>query len=590
MSPPADPPSPAPMTILRGTPASPGVVIARAVVLDPEEYRISRPTIGREDVAAELAALAAAFEGSIRDMEAERRQIAEKLGSDTAAIFDWHIGILAGDRIRSEVEELIRGKQFSAPHAVQTVMHDYLQRFRNLRDSVFASRDRDVQDVSRRLLRHLLGESQQRLSDLTERVAVVAHDLTPSQTAQLDPQVAVAVATDLGGSTSHTAIIAHSLGIPAVVGLKTVSSTVATGELLVVDGFHGVVVVNPDPPTLERARTDAEAFAVFERGLSSIRELPAETRDHVRVELLANIEFPHEAGMVADRGGDGVGLYRTEFLFIGSGGVSEAEHYEAYRQAGEALGGRVLTIRSIDVGADKYAPSNGELIERNPFLGLRSIRYCLQNLPMFKAQLRAVLRAAAEHNIRLMFPLVTSLMELRQAKMVLGEAVEDLEEAGLPFRRNIPLGIMIETPAAALECEAFAREVDFVSIGTNDLVQYTLAVDRANERVAPLYTASHPAVLKLIHSVIKTASKSGIGCSVCGEMASEPIYTMLLLGMGLRTFSVPAGDIPEIKKLIRSTTIRHAERIARRALRFETDRQVSSYLREETRKIMPEVV
>lgn len=580
------------MEIIKGISASPGVVIARAVVLDPEEYRVARPTVPADQVESELAALRQCFDASTRELQELRSAAKEKFGADTAAIFDFHLGILHSPKGAAvQAEELVRQKHSSAAFAVHAVMQLYQRRFRKMTDPVLAARAKDLQDVERRLLRHLLGPSTEGLADLTGPAVIVARDLTPSQTAQFDPAIVRGVATDLGGPTSHTAIIAHSLRIPAVVGLKTASSEVAPGDLVVVDGTHGVLIIDPDRDALARARAAAESIAVFELGLRDLRELPAVTLDGVRVELLGNIEFPHEAAMVVDRGGQGVGLYRTEFLYVvAEGRMTEEQHFEAYCRAGEALGQLVLTVRTIDVGADKYAPFEGEEVERNPFLGLRSIRYCLQNLGLFKTQLRAVLRAASRYNIRIMFPLVTSLMELRQAKMLLGEAMEDLEEAGVPFNRNVPIGIMVETPGTVLQCRAYAREVDFVSIGTNDLVQYTVAVDRSNERVASLYSASHPAVLILIQTVIKTAARSRIGCSLCGEMASEPIYTLLLLGMGLRSFSMPAGDIPEIKKLIRSTTIKNAERVAKRAMNFDTDRQVSSYLREETRKIMPEVV
>jgi phosphotransferase system enzyme I (PtsI) len=579
------------MELLKGISASHGVVIGEAVVLDPVDYRITRRTIGSNEVDEELSVLNSAFECSAREVELLRKEATEKLGTDTAQIFDFHLGMLTkSPRLRERARLLIEKDRFSAARAVQVVMQEYQSRFRDLHDSMFAARARDVRDVEERLLRHLLGEHRETIADFHRPVVVIAHDLAPSQTAQFDSKIVIGLATDVGGATSHTAIIAHSLRIPAVVGLKTATARVTNGDTLVVDGTHGVVVIRPDDETLARYRETAERFVALTELLRDIRDLPSETKDGTAVVLLGNIEFDHEAALVVECGGAGVGLYRTEFLYLSNRGrLTEEQHYEAYRRAGEALGGRVLTIRTIDVGADKYAGSDGNSLERNPVLGLRSIRYCLQNLPMFKTQLRAILRAAEKLPIRVMFPLVTNLMELRQAKMVLGEAMEDLEEAGVEFGRDIPVGIMIETPAAALQAAAFAKEVDFFSIGTNDLVQYTLAVDRANERVAPLFSPAHPAVLRLLRETIKTARSANIDCAMCGEMASEPIYTMLLLGMGLRAFSVAAGDIPEIKKLIRSTTVRQCERIFRKAMTFDTDRQVTNYVREETKKILPEV-
>lgn len=580
------------MELLKGISASHGVVIGEAVVLDPIDYRVTRRTIGESELGDELEALSTAFESSARELESLRKEATEKLGNDTAQIFDFHLGMLTkSPRLRQLAEALIRNDGFSAARAIQAVMQEYQARFRDMRDAMFAARARDVRDVEQRLLRHLLGERRQAVADFDRPVIVVAHDLSPSQTAQFNRDVVVGLATDVGGSTSHTAIIAHSHHIPAVVGLKTATSHVTNGDRVIVDGTHGVLIVRPDEEALQRYRQSAERFAELTELLRDVRDLPAETKDGTGVEVLGNIEFDHEAKLVVERGGVGVGLYRTEFLYLSNRGrLTEEQHFEAYRRAGEALGGRPLTIRTIDVGADKYAGTDGNSMERNPVLGLRSLRYCLQNLPMFKTQLRAILRVGAMHPVRVMFPLVTNLMELRQAKMVMGEAMEDLEETGVPFSRDIPVGIMIETPAAALQAAAFAKEVDFFSIGTNDLVQYTLAVDRANERVASLFSPAHPAVLRLLRETIKTAASSGIDCAMCGEMASDPIYTMLLLGMGLRAFSVAAGDIPEIKKIIRSTTIRQCERVYRKAMTFDTDRQVANYVREETKKILPEVV
>jgi phosphotransferase system enzyme I (PtsI) len=307
------------------------------------------------------------------------------------------------------------------------------------------------------------------------------------------------------------------------------------------------------------------------------------------ITLLSNIEFPYEAQTSIEKGAEGIGLYRTEFLYLRQEAEpTEEEHYAAYRQVIQAVGGRPVTIRTLDLGADKYTQAQARDPERNPFLGLRSIRFCLQNIDSFKVQLRAILRASAEGDVRVMFPLISSLMELRQAKMALGDAMEDLEEAGIPFRRDIPVGIMVETPAAATQIRELMREADFISIGTNDLIQYMLAVDRGNERVATLYTASHPSVLQMLRHIVRNAAQAERPCSLCGEMAGEPVYTLFLVGIGLRVFSMAPGDIPEIKKIIRSTTAAHAAKVARRALSFETDRQVSNYLRDETRKIAPE--
>jgi phosphotransferase system enzyme I (PtsI) len=313
------------------------------------------------------------------------------------------------------------------------------------------------------------------------------------------------------------------------------------------------------------------------------------TRDGHRIHLLSNIEFPQEAAVGVQKGGDGVGLYRTEFLFLRpEGAPSEEEQYLAYRQAIEGAQGRPVTIRTFDLGADKYTQQRSYEQERNPMLGLRSIRYSLQNLDMFKVQLRAILRASLHGRVRLMFPLINSLMEFRQAKMTVHDAREDLEDAGISVAKDIPVGMMLETPAAAIQVKEFCREVDFISIGTNDLVQYILAVDRGNERVSQFYNPSHPAVLRALRDVVRACTQTETDCSLCGEMAGQPLYTMFLLGLGLRTLSMAPANIPEVKKLIRLITMTQAQRVARRALSFETDRQVINYLRDETRKVLPE--
>jgi phosphotransferase system enzyme I (PtsI) len=580
------------MDIIKGIAVSPGVVIGEAVVLDRGMYQPKQRRVGEDQVQAEMALLDEAFKASLEEVYRLRQAATEQLGDETAAIFDWHVGVLGKDRhLRDQVEALITEKKHSAASAVSQVLYDYKQRFLKMKDPIFRERVEDVKDVEQRLLRNLLGEKTQQITDFGKPVIVIAYDLTPSQTAQMKPEHVIGLATDVGGMTSHTAIIAHSLRLPAVVGLGSATSKVNTGDSVIIDGTHGLVICLPNESTLARYREEEEKFRVFELGLKQLRDLPAVTRDDVKIQLLGNIEFPSEAHTCAENGAEGVGLYRTEFLYLrGNKEPTEEEHLEAYATALRACHPHPLTIRTMDLGADKYGPIREPEVERNPFLGLRSIRYCLQNLAMFKTQLRAVLRASTLGKVRVMFPLIISLMELRQAKMALGDAMEDLEEQSIDFERNIEIGIMVETPAAALQARQLAKEVDFFSIGTNDLVQYTLAVDRSNERVATSYTPTHPAVLRLIRDVLRTASRMDVDCAVCGEMAGEPIYTLLLLGLGLRRFSMVPGNIPQIKKLIRSTTIKHAERVAAKALSFETDRQVRNYLHDETAKLMPEVV
>jgi phosphotransferase system enzyme I (PtsI) len=577
------------MEILRGISVSPGIAIAEAVVLDAEEYRIPRRLIAAGESEDQCAIIDRAFATSIEELIVQRDELHGQLGQDAGDIFNWHVGVLKSPQISEQIKELIRNKNHAAAYATSIVMRTYQRRFQQMNDPLLAERVRDVQDIERRLLRHILGETREDLAHLTRPVAIVAHDLSPSQTAQLSRAKVVGVALDLGGAASHTAILLRGIGRPAVVGVTDLSSHVSGGDTVIIDGVNGLVVVAPDAPTLEQYRAQQQTYIRIRDELATLRDLPAVSEDGTRFQLLANIEFPEEVPVCLEQGADGVGLYRTEFLYLRSEREpTEEEQYAAYREAVAAAKGKPVTVRTFDLGADKYTQEKFFEAEPNPMLGLRSIRYSLQRLDMFKVQLRAILRASIEGPVRLMFPLIISLMEYRQAKMVLHDAMEDLSEQGIPYNAEMATGIMVETPASAIQCRDFVKEVGFVSIGTNDLIQYLLAVDRGNERVSRFYTAAHPAVLRVIHDVIRTCQKAGVECSLCGETAGEPLYTMLLAGLGLRSFSMAPHNIPEVKKILRLCSLKQMERVARRALSFETERQVVNHLRSQIRKILPD--
>jgi phosphotransferase system enzyme I (PtsI) len=383
--------------------------------------------------------------------------------------------------------------------------------------------------------------------------------------------------------------VARSLGIPAVVALGDLSSEVPPECVVIVDGNRGVIVIDPDEETLTQYDQYAQQMTQFISGLDALREYPAETRDGVYIQLMGNIEFPDEADIVTDKGGEGIGLYRTEFLYLyGNQEPTEEDHYDAYTEAIRAVKGKPVVIRTMDLGADKLPHSGWVANESNPVLGLRSIRYCLQALPLFKTQLRAILRASVLGDVRVMFPLITNLQELRQAKMILRDVMEDLDEYAVPYNVKIPVGIMIETPSSALTAALLATESAFFSIGTNDLIQYTLAVDRANEHVSTLFSAAEPAVLRLMRSVIQDAHKAGIGLSICGEVASDPEFIMLLLGMGVKTLSLAPPMIPEVKKIVRSVTMEECNRLARKVATMDSHRQIKNHLRDAATRILPE--
>lgn len=583
------------MEIKRGIPVSPGVAIGPALVLDTDWFRIPQRTIPKERVADELERLRRAFAAAAARARDQQQTVSDRLGKQYGAVFGAHALLMEDPSLTRDVEALVRDHLFAAEYAVSRVIRRYAKALESIDSGGhFANRASDLFDVERVLLEHLLGQRREQLQNLQQPVIILAHDLTPGETAALDRRMVHAFATEAGGRASHTAIMAAGMEIPAVVGLGKFVTDVSGGDTVIVDGNRGVLILNPDPETLARYEQARTSFLSFESRLGELRDLPAVTRDGVRVHLLGNIEFPNEAAHCLERGAEGVGLYRTEFLYLGRAEIdpTEEEHLEAYLTVLNTLGReRPVVIRTLDLGADKFQTRSDPVgHERNPFLGLRSVRLCLRNLTLFKTQLRAILRASALGNVRIMFPMVSTLLELRQCKMILAEVKEDLEEEGAAFNRDLPVGTMIEVPSAALMAEQMAREVDFFSIGTNDLTQYTLAADRTNETVASLYSPGDPAVLRLIDMVVRAAQRHNVQVNVCGEMSGEPIYTLLLLGLGLRQLSITPHGIPEIKKIIRSVTLDEATQVAQEAMRLETARDVNNYLREQTRRVLPEAV
>jgi phosphotransferase system enzyme I (PtsI) len=577
------------MQMIKGIPVSPGVVIGRVFALDDERRRIPRRQIPPDAVAAEQARLDAALAASIQELASIRDTAERDLGAEAAKIFLFHMAMLGDKLLIGPMRRMIESERVAAEFAVWSGFHSYAQRFAAMSDATFRTKVDDVRDLSTRVLRQLIGEHRSKLAGLDHEAVVVARDLTPSQAAAFDRSKVVAFATDLGGRTGHTSIVARALGIPAVVGCGDLTRHAGDGVPVIVDGDAGVVILDPEPAQFEEYRAYLEQRRLFHLSLDEISSLPSVTRDGHEIELLGNIEFPDEASAVLEHGGTGVGLYRTEYLYLTrETEPTEEEHYQAYKRCVELLAGRTCTIRTVDLGADKYTQAQSDQPERNPFLGLRSIRYCLRHLPMFKRQLRAILRASAHGKIKVMFPLITSTSELRQAKWLLNEVMEDLAEDSIPFDSNIEVGMMIEVPSAALMADIFAREVSFFSIGTNDLVQYTLAVDRTNEQVANLFCPGHPAVIRILKMILRTARARRIPVSCCGESAGELDYAVLLIGLGLRTLSVTATSIPEVKRLIRSVTVKECERIARQAGTFDSEVSVAAYLRDQTRKIIPE--
>lgn len=560
------------------------MAIGEALVLDTEGFRIPRRFIGREAVQDEIERLSSAIMVAGEEIERNREAVSRELGGQYGAIFDAHLQMLRDPKLWGELEGMIRDRHYSPEYAVSRTLRRYAKVFQNVQHSRLADRASDIFDIEKRLLRQLLGRRREGLSRLNSSAVILAHNLTPSETANLDRKYVLGFAIEVGGPGSHTAIVAEALELPAVVGIGPFLSDIGGGDQVIIDGDQGVIILQPDAPTIEQYRQRAEVRRSAAAQLGELRDLPAQTLDGQRIELTGNIEFPDEVEHCIERGSDGIGLYRTEFLYITADREpTEDEHYEAYCRVGRAMGKRPVVVRTFDMGADKFMPGIAEE-ERNPFLGLRSIRLSLRNLPAFRTQLRAILRASTEGNLHIMFPLIATLQELRQAKTVLSDVMEDLEENGVAFNREIPIGMMVEVPSAVMMIDHFVEEVDFISIGTNDLIQYTLAVDRGNKEVANLYNASDPAMLRLIDMTIKAAKKGDIPANMCGQMSGSTTYTQLLIGLGLRHFSVPPVALPEIKRVVRQSSVPDCERIARRALGMESAQGINNYLREELKK------
>lgn len=582
------------METFRGIPVFPGLVMGPALLVDPFDLPVSRQRVSPQSVEAEIVRFEEAAQRLGEEIGEDERAARDRFGAQIAMIFQAQKLMVADQKLHESVAQLIQTEHISAESAARRTLQEYIRFFRSLRNSPMADRAADLIDIERRLLSKLtqqkLPEAGGENGDQPETGIVLARDLSPSQTASLDSKRVLGFGTATGGRTSHTAILAGAMEIPAVVGLGDFLSAVATGDTVILDATEGCLIVRPDAATIERYKKAQTHQRRFEAELLSDRALPSVTLDGEEMEVFANIEFPHEAQHALDMGAAGIGLYRTEFLYLHcSTQPTEEEHFEAYRSVLETMGpDRPVTVRTLDLGADKVFGRGEGSAENNPVLGLRSIRLSLREVSLFKRQLRALLRASVYGNLRIMFPLVTTVMELRRCRLILADVMEDLQEEGIAFKRNIPIGMMVEVPSAALLAEQFAKLIDFFSIGTNDLIQYTLAADRTNENLATLYSASDPAVLKLLRDVIKAARKHHVELAICGEMSGEPIYTPLLFGMGLRQLSVTPHKIPEIKRLVRGLTRAEALRLCGRVNRLDNSRDITSLLRDRLRKISPE--
>ncbi|MFT4592909.1 MAG: phosphotransferase system enzyme I (PtsI) [Phycisphaerales bacterium] len=579
------------MNQLQGIPVSPGVVIGRALVLDRSLHRVPFSVLQPDEIPAELHKFDTAISKAKAEVVQDREMVAETLGAEPAKIFEFHLGLLSDVTLVDPIRTRIEDEGVNAAFAVVEAFGALADKFRAMDNRVFREKATDVFDLERRLMNQLTGGSKDRLESVEEPVIVVCHQVTPADAAMFNHDKIIGIATDIGGRTDHSSIVAAAIGVPVVVGCKSVAEEVSDGDLLILDGKSGTVIINPDAETVVKMQRNIELLESFRQKTQEVSSQQSITECGTEIHLYGNIEFSHEIEQVIRKGGEGVGLYRTEFQYLISSSLpTEDELFEEYASAIRALDGRKLTLRTFDLGADKYTQAQAMEPERNPFLGLRSIRYCLQNQHLFRTQLRAIIRASAVGPLEVMFPLITCMNELRQAKLIFNDVLEECIEEGLAVAPNIPVGMMVEVPSAALMAATFTREVDFFSIGTNDLIQYTVAVDRGNERVASLYTAANPAVIKLIKSVIRAARRGKVETSLCGEISGDPVYTMLLIGLGLRNLSLVPSQIPAIKQVIRRVKVEDCERLARRVGSLDSDRRILSTLRSELQKTVPEAI
>jgi phosphotransferase system enzyme I (PtsI) len=580
-----------PMQTLRGIAVSPGIAIGPVMVLEPHGQRLPYRIIAPGAVEAELVRLDRSLELARAEAESAEAEARQRLGPQYADILAAHAQMIADPTLRRDARARVERDRITAENAVSEVLETHATRLEGLSDPYLAARATDVRDIRQRILGHLKGQrSRSPLQGLLEPSVLLAPDLSPSETAGLDPELVLGFATEAGGRASHTAIVAEALEIPAVVGVGRFLDQARNARTVIVDGEEGLVILDPDGPALERYRQASADRAARFRGLAGLAALPAETIEGVRIGLWGNIEFAVEASACLERGAVGVGLFRTEFLFLkGERPPSEEEQFEAYAGVVRAMGGRTVTIRTLDLGADKL-PSYRRpgQPEPNPVLGLRSLRLQLRDPDLFRTQLRAILRASALGQVRVLFPLVSTLSELRQARVALNAVAADLATEGVTIRPDLPVGIMVEVPATAVMADQFAKEVSFFSIGTNDLIQFTLAVDRSNETVADLYNAADPAVLRLIAMVLAAAERQGLEVSVCGTMGGEPLYTMLLLGLGVRQLSMPPHQLPEVKRVIRAVRMEEARALASEVLRQETASAVLTLLQDALRGALPD--
>jgi len=575
--------------VLKGIAVSPGIAFGKVYILDRSEvqaplYNLEQPA----HVVAEIKRFREALKKSREELLEIKKNLSDQ-EIEPSFILDVHILMLRDKTLLNTTIDNIREKKINAEWALKLTLNKYREMFSKIEDSYLKERISDVEYVSQRILRNLLGKKSKSIAEIEESVLIVSRDLSPADTVQMKLDRILGFATDMGGKTSHTAIVARSLGIPAVVGLERITREVRNKDEIIIDGCDGFVIVNPDPEVLKRYEEKKRHFEILEEDLLREAHLPAITLDGHEIGIGANIEFVEEIPTALAHGAEGIGLYRTEFIYINRERLpTEDEHFSNYRKILETTNLKWSTIRTFDLGGDKFISDPRVAEELNPVMGLRAIRFCLQEIELFKVQLRAILRASAYGKTRILFPMISSLEEIQKVKAILREVKLELDRDNIPTGNDIELGIMIEVPSAVIIADSLAREVDFFSIGTNDLIQYTLAIDRVNERVSYLYDPLHPAVLRLIRMIVKAAHEAGIRVAICGEMAGEPAFTLMLLGLGLDELSMNPLAIPRVKKIIRNSTLEEAKALLKEAMNYNTASKTQYFVRSYMNKRFPD--
>jgi len=576
------------MKVLQGIPASPGVAIGKVFFINRDLPRSVLSTVSKDKAEEEVAGFLRAVARSKEQIQSIRDNVKDQ-STDHYQILSVHLALLEDSMLVDQTIRLIRENRFKADWAFNKVLQNLLETFHRIEDRYLRERGHDLRQIGHRVLENLAGRAVESVASIREPVIVIAHDLSPADTAQILNSPVLGFATDVGSKTSHTAITARSLGIPAVVGLERITREIMEDEEAIVDGEEGVVVLRPAAETVREYTEKKKAYTLRIRDLARFAKLPAVTRDGKTLKLLANIEFPEEAEVSLRSGADGVGLYRTEFLYLNRRDLpSEEEHFQTYRRVAEKFARQPVTIRTIDLGGDKFASQLELAEEMNPAMGLRAIRFCLRERDIFKQQIRAILRASSYGDVKIMFPMISGVGELREALAVVEEAKAELKKRRISFNRRMRAGIMVEIPSAAVVADQLAREVDFFSIGTNDLIQYTMAIDRVNEHVSYLYEPLHPAILRLVRRIVDAGHDAGIPVAMCGEMAGEPLYAYVLLGLGIDEWSMNATSIPRVKRILRKSAAYEAREFAGELLAHATASEIAGTLMKKLEALFPE--